>query len=53
MQKKKNKKILEIVKAARKQSRQEEISLHGKPINVSKVVTSKKIYNRKKNKPEY
>ena len=53
MQKKKNKKILEIVKAVRKQSRQEEINLHGKPINVSKVVTSKKIYNRKKNKPEY
>ncbi len=50
MKKKKNKKILDIVKAARKQSRQEEITLHGKPINYSKVAISKKIYKRNKNK---
>jgi hypothetical protein len=53
MQKKKNKNILEIVKAARKQSRQEEISLHGKTINLSKIVTSKKVYNRKNNNQDF
>lgn len=53
MQKKKNKNILEIVKAARKQCRQEEISLHGKTINLSKIATSKKIYNRKKNNQNF
>lgn len=53
MQKKKKKNILEIVKAARKQSRQEEINLHGKTINLSKIVTSKKVYSRKNNKLEY
>ncbi|MPN55947.1 hypothetical protein SDC9_203631 [bioreactor metagenome] len=53
MQKKKKNNILEIVKAARKQSRQEEISQHGKPVRFSKIVTSKKIYSRKNNKFEY
>ena len=48
--KKKNNHIIDIVKAARKKSRQEEISLHGKTINYSKIAKSKKIYNRKKNK---
>lgn len=47
MKKKKNKHILDIIKAARKQSREEEIQLHGKPINQIKVIQSKKVYNRK------
>jgi hypothetical protein len=46
--KKKSKEILAIIKAARKQSREEEIRLHGKPIHRSKVVPSKKLYKRKK-----
>ncbi|MDD2285117.1 MAG: hypothetical protein PHQ11_06930 [Paludibacter sp.] len=50
MKKKKNKEILEIIKAARKQSREEEIKLHGKPIKQTKIVQSKKVYNRKKQK---
>lgn len=50
MKKKKNKNILEIIKAARKQSREEEIKLHGKPIKQTKIVQSKKVYNRKKMK---
>ncbi len=41
---------LSIVKAARKQSREEEIKVHGKPINYKKIAESKKVYNRKKNK---
>lgn len=40
--------IMEQVKAARKQSRDEEIQTHGKPINYRKVMDSKKQYNRKK-----
>ena len=41
------------LKAARKASREEEIRLHGKPINYTKIVTSKKVYNRNKNKFRY
>ncbi|MEA4984977.1 hypothetical protein SDC9_30208 [bioreactor metagenome] len=48
MKKKKNKEILDIIKAARKLSREEEIKLHGKPINQTKIVQSKKVYNRNK-----
>ena len=47
MKKKKNKEILDIIKAARKQSREEEIKLHGKLSNQTKVIKSKKVYNRK------
>ena len=36
------------VKAARRESREEEIRLHGKPIRHHHVVASKKVYNRKK-----
>lgn len=52
MKKKKNKDILDIIKAARKQSREEEIQLHGKPINHKKIIQTKKVYNRKKNLDE-
>ncbi len=44
--------VLEQVKAARKQSREEEIQTHGKSINYRKVMESKKQYNRKKNKAD-
>lgn len=44
--------ILEQVKAAQKQSRNEEIQIHGKSINYQKVMASKKQYNRKKNKAD-
>ena len=47
---KKNRHILDVVKSVRKQSRQEEIDLHGKPLNYTKIVKSKKTYNRKKDK---
>ena len=40
------------VKAARRESREEEIRLHGKPVNHHRVVTSKKVYNRKKDKAD-
>lgn len=49
---KKQKLVIDAVKAARKQSREEEIATHGKPLNFKKVVQSKKVYNRKKNKAE-
>ena len=51
-QKKKKNFIVEQVKAARKQSREEEIQTHGKSINYRKVMASKKQYNRKKNKAD-
>ena len=44
--------VLEQVKAARKQSREEEIQTYGKLINYRKVMASKKQYNRKKNKAD-
>ena len=44
--------VLEQVKAARKQSREEEIQIHGKSINYRKIMASKKQYNRKKNKAD-
>ena len=53
MKKKQNQKsILEQVKASRKQSRTEEIQAHGKAINYQKVMASKKLYNRKRNKAD-
>lgn len=51
-QKKKKNTVIEQVKAARKQSRNEEIQTHGKSINYRKVMASKKQYNRKKNKAD-
>ena len=52
MKMKKKNSVLEQVKAARKQSREEEIKTHGKSINYRKVMESKKQYNRKKNKAD-
>ena len=54
-QKKKTEKqkfIIQVVKVARKQSREEEIRIYGKPLNFNKIVPSKKVYNRKKTKNE-
>jgi hypothetical protein len=52
MKQKKKGSIMEQVKSARKQSRDEEIREHGKSINYRKVMASKKQYNRKKNKAD-
>ena len=52
MKQKKKNSVLEQVKASRKQSREEEITIHGKSINYRKVMASKKQYNRKKNKAD-
>lgn len=43
-----NKRILDYVKAVRKQSREEEIHLYGKPLPKTKIKESKKIYKRNK-----
>jgi len=43
---------MQAVKASRKQSREEEIKIYGKPLNYNKVIASKKVYNRKKTKAE-
>ena len=54
-QKKKTEKqkfIIQVVKVARKQSREEEIRTYGKSLNYNKIVLSKKVYNRKKDKKE-
>lgn len=40
------------LKAARKQSREEEIKAHGKSLRQTNVVQSEKVYNRKKKKAE-
>ena len=40
--------ILLALKAARKQSREDEIKAHGKPICYTSVVKSKKQYTRKR-----
>ena len=52
MKPKKKNKVLEQVKASRKQSREEELKTHGKAINYRKIMESKKVYNRKKNKAD-
>ena len=52
MKQKKRSSIMEQVKWARKQSRDEEIQKHGKSINYRKVMDSKKQYNRKTNKAD-
>ncbi len=44
--------VMQAVKASRMQSREEEIKTYGKPLNYNKVITSKKVYNRKKNKAD-
>lgn len=45
--------VLQQVKAARKESREEEIRLHGKPLNIKGVVLSKKIYKRKSKRSRF
>lgn len=50
--KKKSNPLMDYVKAARRGSREAEIELFGKPINHQKIVISKKVYNRKKNKAD-
>lgn len=40
------------LKAARKQSSEEEIKAHGKSLRQTNVVQSEKVYNRKKKKAE-
>ena len=52
MKTKKKNKVLEQVKAMRKQSREEEIKSHGKPINYKKIIASKKLYKRKNKKAD-
>lgn len=39
--------IKSIIKAMRRQRREEEIAQYGKPISFTRVVKSKKIYSRK------
>ena len=39
--------VMQQIKAARKASRDEEIRLHGKPLKISSIVSSKQKYNRK------
>lgn len=48
MKPKKRNTVTDMLKSARRKSREEEISTHGKPINYKKVVPSKKVYKRKK-----
>lgn len=38
--------VMQQIKAARKASREEEIRLHGKPLKISSIVSSKLKYNR-------
>ena len=45
--KKKTDIMIDALKAYKKASREEEIKLHGKPINHIKVFKNKKKYNRK------
>ena len=54
MKKKTNKQniLAEYVKAARRGSREAEIELYGHPLNHHKVIKSKKVYDRKKNKAD-
>ena len=47
--KKKINTIKDVLKAARKESREDEIKAHGKPVLHTKVVQPKNRYNRRKN----
>jgi coenzyme F420-reducing hydrogenase beta subunit len=46
--KKKRNPVLDALKIAKRNSRNEEIALHGKPINYKRVAKSKKVYKRRK-----
>lgn len=50
MKKLKKNSVIEIIKTSRKQSREEEIKLHGKPVRQFNVKESGKIYKRNINK---
>ncbi len=54
MKKKKKKKsiLTEYVKANRKGSREAELENHSRPVSYNRIHTSKKVYNRKKNKAD-
>ena len=45
--------MYEALKRARKESREEEIRLYGKPINHNKVFKSKKVYSRKNSRVDF
>lgn len=47
---KNHKQVLDILKRARKESREAEIKAHGTPLPQHKVQQSKKVYNRKREK---
>lgn len=44
----KKKSIKDLLAAAKKANREEEIALHGHPINYTQIVKNKKLYTRKK-----
>ena len=48
MKTKKNKQLIDYIKANRKGQREAEIENHDRPIHYNKIYTSKKVYNRKK-----
>ncbi len=52
MKTKKKNVMTDVIIASRKKSREEEIAAHGKPVNYRKIVSSKKVYNRKRNKAD-
>ena len=52
MKTREQKAIIDVIKVSRRKSREEELAIHGKPINYQKVIPSKKVYNRKRNKAE-
>lgn len=43
----------DYVKACRRLAREEEIEMYGKPLNYSKIKSSKKTYNRKNMKKNF
>ena len=45
--KSKKEKILDILAVAKRQSREEEIELHGKPLNYANIRRNRKKYSRK------
>lgn len=46
--KKKKKLVIDILNAVKAKQREDEILEHGKPISVSHIVKSKKVYSRKR-----
>lgn len=52
MKKKKKNQLDDYIRASRKGSREAELENHSHSINYNRVHTSKKVYNRKKNKAD-